>query len=159
MHGVADPGPEAGSESEEEPAKFRKCSGKRSEEWKILEDFAGSRDKAQEVLTDILLKQAETFRFKQHPYQRTKRMTGEGVLDHGELWHCKHMRKYGSTLTCPFRCTAQCGFKIKYEFKNCRLKVYTLGEHSHENEIRKRRLKLEKASKLLEAVEVVPTSK
>jgi hypothetical protein len=83
-------------------------------------------------------------------------MTGEGVLDHGELWHCKHMRKYGSTLTCPFRCTAQCGFKIKYQFKNCRLKVYTLGEHSHENEIRKRGLKLEKASKLLE---VVPTSK
>jgi len=86
-------------------------------------------------------------------------MTGEGVLDHGELWHCKHMCKYGSTLTCPFRCTAQCGFKIKYQFKNCRLKVYTLGEHSHENKIRKRGLKLEKASKLLEAVEVVPTSK
>jgi hypothetical protein len=69
------------------------------------------------------------------------------------------MRKYGSTLTCPFRCTAQCRFKIKYQFKNCRLKVYTLGEHSHENENRKRGLKLEKASKLLEAVEVVPTSK
>jgi hypothetical protein len=156
MHGVADPIPEDGTESEEEPAKLRKCSGKRSEEWKILEDIAGDRDKAQEVPTEILLKQAETFGFKQHPYQRTKRMTGEGVLDHGELWHCKHMRKYGSTLTCPFRCTTQCGFKIKYQFKNCRLKVYTLGEHSHEKEIRKRRLKLEKASKLLE---VVPTSK
>ncbi len=64
MHGVADPIPEDGSESEEEPAKLRKCSGKRSEEWKILEDFAGSRDKAQEVLTEILLKQAETFGFK-----------------------------------------------------------------------------------------------
>jgi hypothetical protein len=81
---MADPAPEDGSESEEEPAKLCKCSGKRSEEWKILEDFAGSRDKAQEVLTDILLEQAETFRFTQHPYQRTKRMTGEGVLDHGE---------------------------------------------------------------------------
>jgi hypothetical protein len=69
------------------------------------------------------------------------------------------MRKYGSTLTCPFRCTAQRGFKIKYQFKNCRLKVYTLREHSHENEIRKRGLKWEKASTLLEAVEVVPTSK
>jgi hypothetical protein len=159
MHGVADPIPEGGAESEEVRAKLRKCSGKRSEEWKILEDIAGDRDKAQEVPTEILLKQAETFGFKQHPYQRTKRMTGEGVLDHGKLWHCKHMRKYGSTLTCPFRCTAQCGFKIKYQFKNCRLKVYTLGEHSHENEIRKRGLKLEKASKLLEAVEVVPTSK
>jgi len=67
MHGVADPGPEDGSENEEEPAKLRKCSGKRSEEWKILEDFTGDRDKAQEVLTDILLKQAETFGFKQHP--------------------------------------------------------------------------------------------
>ena len=34
-----------------------------------------------------------------------------------------------------------------------------MGEHSHESEIRKRGLKLEKASKLLEAVEVVvPTS-
>jgi hypothetical protein len=30
--------------------------------------------------------------------------------------------------------------------------VYTLGEHSHENEIRKRGLKLEKALKLLEVV-------
>ena len=99
MHGVADPGPEDGSENEEEPAKLRKCSGKRSEEWKILEDFTGDRDKAQEVLTDILLKQAESFGFKQHPYQRSKRMTGEGVLDHGELWHCKHKRKYGSTVT------------------------------------------------------------
>ena len=29
MHGVADPGPEDGSENEEEPAKLRKCSGKR----------------------------------------------------------------------------------------------------------------------------------
>ncbi len=52
MDGVANPIPEDGSESEEEQAKLRKCSGKRSEEWKILEDFAGSRDKAQEVLTD-----------------------------------------------------------------------------------------------------------
>ena len=51
------------------------------------------------------------------------------------------------------------GFKIKDQFKNNRLKVYTLGEHSHENEIRKRGLKLEKASKLLKAVEVVPTNK
>jgi hypothetical protein len=119
MATVADPIPEDGLESEEEQAKLHKCSGKRSEEWKILEDFARSRDKAQEVLTEILLKQAETFGFEQHPYQRPKRMTGEGVLDHGELWHCKHMRKYGSTLTCLFRCTAQCGFKIKYQFKNC----------------------------------------
>jgi hypothetical protein len=69
------------------------------------------------------------------------------------------MLKYGSTLTCPFMCTAQCEFKIKYQFKNNRLKVYNLGEHSHENEIRKRWLKLEKALKLVEAVEVVPTSK
>jgi hypothetical protein len=153
MHGVADPAPEDGSESEEVPAKLRKCSGKRSEEWKILEDFAGSREKAQEVLTDILQKQAETFGFTQHPYQRTKRMTGEGVLDNGQLWHCKHMRKHGSTHTCLFRCTT---YKIKYLFKNCLLKVYTLGEHSHENKIRKHGLKLEKAWKLLD---VVPTSK
>ncbi len=156
MHGVADPAPEDGSESEEVPAKLRQCSGKRSEEWKILEYFAGSLDKAQEVLTDILQKHAETFGVTQYPYQRTKLMTGEGVLDHGELRHCKHKRKYGSTHTCPFRCTAQCGYKIKYQFKNSRLKVYTLREHSHENEIRKRGLELEKASKLLE---VVPTSK
>ena len=159
MQGVADPAPEDRSESDEVPAKLRKYSGKRSEEWKILEDIGGTREKAQEALTDILQKQSETVGFTQHPYQRSKRVTGAGVLDHGELWHCKHMRKDGSTLTCQFRCTAQCGYKIKYQFKNNRLKVYTLGEHSHENEIRKRRLKLEKASKLVEAVEVVPTSK
>jgi hypothetical protein len=37
MHGVADPIPEDETETrrEEEPAKLRKCSGKRSEEWKI----------------------------------------------------------------------------------------------------------------------------
>ncbi len=71
------------------------------------------------------------------------------------------MRKYGSTLTCLFRCTAQCGLMIKYQFKNNSLKVYTLGEHSHENEIKKcgPGLKLEKASKLVEAVKVVQTSK
>ncbi len=51
------------------------------------------------------------------------------------------------------------GFKIKYQFKNNRLKVYTLGEHSNGNEIRKRGLKLDQASKLVEAVEVVPTRK
>ncbi len=125
MQGVADPAPEDGSKSDEVLAKLRtsKCRGKRSEEWKILEDIAGTREKAQEVLTDILEKQSKTFGFTQHTYQRTKRLTEEGVLDHGELWHCKHMLKNGSTLTCPFRCTAQCGFKIKYQFKNCRLKV------------------------------------
>ncbi len=159
MQGVAGPAPEDILESNEVPVKVRKCSGKRSEEWKILEDIGGTRDKAQEALTDILQKQSETVGFTQHPHQRSQRVTGAGVLDHGELWHCTHMRKYGSTLTCPFRCTAQCGFKIKYQFKNNRLKVYTLGEHSLENEIRKRGLKLEKTFKLVEAVEVVPTSK
>ena len=64
---------------------------------------------------------------------------------------------YVHILMCRFTDgTSQCGFKIKYQVKNCRLKVYTLGEHSHENEIRKRGLKWEKASKLLE---VMPTSK
>jgi hypothetical protein len=125
MQGVADPALEDRSESDEVLAKLRKCSGKRSEEWKIMEDIGGTQEKAQdsgrEALADILQKQSETF---------------------GQ-----------------FRCTAQCGFKIKYQFKNNRLKVYTLGEHSHENEIRKRGLKSEKASKLVEAVEVVPTSK
>jgi hypothetical protein len=90
----------------------------------FLEDIGWTREKAQEALTDILRKHSETIGFMQHPFQRSKRVTGAGVLDHGELWHCKHMRKYGSTLTCQFRCTAQCGFKIKYQFKNNRLKVY-----------------------------------
>ena len=88
MQGVADPAPEDRSESDEVLVKVCKCSGKRSEEWKNLEDIGG---------------------------------TGAGILDHGELWHCNHMRKYGSTRTCPFRCTAQCGFRIKYQFKNNRL--------------------------------------
>ncbi len=156
---MEDPAPEDRSESDEVPVKVRKCSGKRLEEWKTLEDIGGTREKAQEALTDILQKQSETVGFTQHPYQRSKRVIGAGVLDHGELWHCKHIQTYGSTLTCPFRCTAQCRFKIKHQFKNNRLKVYTLREHSHENEIRKRGLKLEKASKLVEAVEVVLTSK
>ena len=66
---------------------------------------------------------------------------------HAQIWVDTHM---------PVQVHRTMRFKIKYQFKNCRLKVYTLGEHSHENEIRKRGLKLEKASKLLE---VMPTSK
>ena len=44
MQGVADPAPEDRSESDEVPAKLRKHSGKRSEEWKILEDIGGTRE-------------------------------------------------------------------------------------------------------------------
>ncbi len=138
---------------------MRKCTGKRSEAWKILTATDGTHETAQEALSDILRMQAETFGFEQHPYQRAKRVAGAGVLDHGDLWHCKHMRKYGATLACPYRCTSRCEFKIRYQYKNNRLSVYTLGEHSHENEIRKRGLKLEKASRLVEAVEVTPSSK
>ncbi len=63
------------------------------------------------------------------------------------------MATYGIASTCAN--TVQ----IRYQYKNNRLSVYTLGEHSHENEIRKRGLKLEKASRLVEAVEVTPSSK
>ena len=68
MQGVADPAPEDRSESNEVQIKVRKCSGKRSEEWKFLEDIGGTREKAQEALTDILQKQSETVGFTQHPY-------------------------------------------------------------------------------------------
>ncbi len=44
MQGVADPASEDRSNSDEVPAKLRKCSGKRSEEWKILEDICGTRE-------------------------------------------------------------------------------------------------------------------
>jgi hypothetical protein len=44
MQGVADPAPEDRSESDEVSAKLRKCSGKRSEEWKFLEDIGGTRE-------------------------------------------------------------------------------------------------------------------
>ncbi len=129
MQGVADPVPEDRSESDEVPAKVRRCSEKM--EWKNLEDIGGTRERAQAALTDILQKQSETvgfpqhpyqrservtgtavldpqriMAFTQHPYQRSKRVTGTAVLDHRELWHCQHMRKYGLTLTCPFRCTS-----------------------------------------------------
>ena len=57
-----------------------------------MEDIAGDRDKEQEVPTEILLKQAETFGFKQHPYQRTKRMTGERA--------CWITENYGTANTC-----------------------------------------------------------
>ncbi len=77
MQAVADPAPEDRSESDEMPVKVRKCSGKRSRSgkfWKISE-------KAQKALTDIPKKQSETVGFTQHPYQRSKRVTG---ADHGE---------------------------------------------------------------------------
>ncbi len=44
MQGMADPAPEDRSESDGVPAKLRKCSGKRSEEWKILDDIGGTRE-------------------------------------------------------------------------------------------------------------------
>ncbi len=44
MHGVADPAPQDRSESDEVPAKLRKCRGKRSKEWKKLEDICGARE-------------------------------------------------------------------------------------------------------------------
>ena len=44
MQGVADPAPEDRSESDEVPAKLRKCSGKRLGEWKFLEDIGGTRE-------------------------------------------------------------------------------------------------------------------
>ena len=44
MQGVADPAPEDRSESDEVPAKLRKCSGKRSKEWENLEDIGGIRE-------------------------------------------------------------------------------------------------------------------
>ena len=53
MQGVADRALEDRAESDEVPVKVRKCSGKRSEEWNFLEDIGGTREKAQEALTDI----------------------------------------------------------------------------------------------------------
>jgi len=44
MHGVADPAPQDRSESDEVPAKLRKCRGKRSKEWKKMEDIGGTRE-------------------------------------------------------------------------------------------------------------------
>ena len=94
---MADPVADEGSESDEAPAPVRKCTGRRSEEWKILTATEGTRQTAQEALTDILRMQSETFGFAQHQYQR---VAGTGVLDHGDLWqrHCKNMRKYSATL-------------------------------------------------------------
>ncbi len=54
---MADPVAEDGSESDEAQAKVCKCSGKRSKEWKILTEMNGTRERAQDALTDILQKQ------------------------------------------------------------------------------------------------------
>ncbi len=62
----------------------------------------GTRETAQEALAYILLMQSETFGFEEHPYQRAKRVAGTGVLDHGDLWHGKNMRKYGATQKLEF---------------------------------------------------------
>jgi hypothetical protein len=72
MNCVADPLAEDGSESDEAPAKVRKCTGRRSEDWKILTETEGTHETAQEALTDILQMQSETVGFAQHPYQRAK---------------------------------------------------------------------------------------
>jgi hypothetical protein len=97
---VADTVAEDESESDEAPAKVSKCTGRRSEDWKILAEMEGPRATAQEALIEILQMQSETVGVAQHPYQRVKRVTRTAVLDHGKLWHCKHMQNYGATLTC-----------------------------------------------------------
>ncbi len=58
---AADPDADEGSKSDEAPAPVRKCTGKRSEAWKILTAKEGTRETAQEALADILRMQSETF--------------------------------------------------------------------------------------------------
>ncbi len=79
MQGVADPAQEDRSESDAVPVKVRKCSGKRSGP----EKGAGGSDR--HSAKAVSLRDRRTFGFTQHPYQRSKRVTGAGVLDHGEL--------------------------------------------------------------------------
>jgi hypothetical protein len=76
-----------------------------------------------------------------------------GLLNHGELWHCKQVLKNGVTLSCPYRCAAKCAFRVKNSFKSQQLHIWAIGEHTHGTEIRKRWLKLDRAAKLLEVVD------
>ncbi len=82
MNCVADPVADDGSESDEAPAPVRKCTGRRSEEWKILTATEGTRQTAQEALTDILRMQSETFGFAQHPSGNEVR-TQEALIGKG----------------------------------------------------------------------------
>jgi hypothetical protein len=145
------------SQDKAETAREGNRTGKTDTRWTLHESFTGTMEAAQARLTEILEEYADEMGFREHPYKRTKRTTS--VLDHGELWHCKNKRKYGGTLSCPYRCTTKCEFRIKYQYKNAELQLWTIGQHSHTNETRVRGLRLEKAVKVLKAVGEVPASK
>jgi hypothetical protein len=112
--------------------------------------MTGSTEEAQTRLTEILEELAEDVGFSEHPYKRAKRATGP--LNYGEVLHCKQARKNWATLSCQYRCTAKCEFRVKYQFKSLLLHIWTIGEHTHGSEIRKRGLKLDRAAKLLDVV-------
>jgi hypothetical protein len=115
--------------------------------------MSGGKAEAQTTLTEVLEELARDVGFSEHPYKRR----ATGPLDHGELWHCKQVRKNGATLSCPYLCTLKCSFRVKYQFKCMQLQIWTIGEHTHESEVRKRGLKLDRAAKLLEVVHTSPS--
>ncbi len=69
---MADPVAEDGSESDEAPAKVRKCCGKRLDEWKfqvlwnVFTEMNETHETGQEALTDILKMRSGSADWKRH---------------------------------------------------------------------------------------------
>ena len=72
------------------------------------------------------------------------------------------LQLFVATLSCPFRYTMRCQFRIKYQIRNERLRIWslflTIAKHTHDEDIRVRGLSLDKATKVYEAVVNSPSS-
>mmetsp|Transcript_52036 Transcript_52036/g.108687 ORF Transcript_52036/g.108687 Transcript_52036/m.108687 type:complete len:200 (-) Transcript_52036:98-697(-) len=135
---------------------WRGLGGKSDDGWSLDHEISGSMEELHGKLLEILHGLQDEIGVTHHPYKRAKRASGAKV-DLGDFWHVKNGRKFGATLSCPFRCTTSSQFRIKYQIRNERLRIWTISKHTHENDIRVRGLSLDKASKVYEAVVNSPT--
>ena len=73
------------------------------------------------------------------------------------IWHLKHPRKNGATLSCPFATTMRCRFQIKYKIKRTLLTILTCSQHDHTTEIHQRGLPVAQPAVVQEMVAAMPT--
>ncbi len=139
------------------PAK-RGQGGKKDDRWILKQEMSGSDGELNTRVQEFLQELQDELGVSAHLYKRLK-VQSPDKPQLTDFWHVKNQRKYGATLSCPFQSTTSCEFKIKYVIKNSQLRIWTLAEHDHSDEQRQRGLSIDKASKVFETVQQVPTSK
>jgi hypothetical protein len=149
---------EYADELHEGQAKPRGQGGKTGTGWVQKYQESGSKAELNSRVREILNDLQEELGVSHHPYKRVKRASPE-ISRSTDFWHVQQSRKYGATLSCPFRCTTECPFKIKYTIKKATLRVLVMSEHDHSNDQCIRGLSIDKTIKVHEAAQRIPTSK